>query len=338
MKFDAEKKHAITQYIIEKIAEKSDNMVSSVQKTFNINESTVYSYIKALLQKGIITKIKRGEYELINQTTTFVLRRENGDLDDDSYAYSKYLKNVIYDLEENVKGIWEYTFSEMINNVIDHSQAESAIITVSRNHFETVVTIADDGIGIFEKIKTHFNLGSYEDAICELFKGKLTTDETRHSGEGIFFSSKIMDGFLIHSSGKLFTVNKYDDSRTLDFPAFSSDKGTVVIMTLSNHSKKQAKEIFDEYSDEDSRFVKTKIPLKNIFEASPVSRSQARRICNQLSKFEEVILDFDKVEWMGQGFAHQIFVVFQNEHPGIKLSPVNMNESIIKMYNHVTRS
>ena len=148
MKFDAEKKHAITQYIIEKIAEKSDNMVSSVQKTFNINESTVYSYIKALLQKGIITKIKRGEYELINQTTTFVLRRENGDLDDDSYAYSKYLKNVIYDLEENVKGIWEYTFSEMINNVIDHSRAESAIITVSRNHFETVVTIADDGIGI----------------------------------------------------------------------------------------------------------------------------------------------------------------------------------------------
>ncbi len=338
MKFDLEKKHAIMQYIIEKIAEKSDSIVASVQKTFAINESTVYSYIKKLLQKEIIKKIRRGEYELINQKTSFVLHRNNGDLDDDSYAYSKYLKNVINDLEENVKGIWEYTFSEMINNVIDHSQAACAFVEVSRNYLETVVTIVDDGIGIFEKIKTHFNLDSYDDAVCELFKGKLTTDETKHSGEGIFFSSKIMDGFLIHSSGKLFAVNKYDDSQTLDLPEFSNKQGTVVVMSLSNHSKKQAKEIFDEYSDAESRFVKTIIPLKNIFETSPVSRSQARRICNQLPKFEEVILDFDKVDWMGQGFAHQIFVVFQNEHPAIKLSPVNMNESIRKMYNHVTKS
>ncbi len=338
MKFDAEKKNAILQYIIEKIAEKSDSIVSSVQKTFDINESTVHSYIKNLLENEIIKKVKRGKYELINQETTFILQRNKGELDNDSYAYSKYLKNVIHDLAENVKGIWEYTFSEMINNVIDHSQAERAVVNVSRNYLETVVTIADDGIGIFEKIKTHFKLDSYDDAICELFKGKLTTDETRHSGEGIFFSSKIMDGFLIYSSGKLFTVNKYDDSQTLDLPDFSNKSGTVVIMALSNHSKKQAKEIFDEYSDEESRFIKTKIPLKNIFETSPVSRSQARRICNQLSKFEEVILDFDKVDWMGQGFAHQIFVVFQNEHPDMKLSPVNMNESIRKMYNHVTKS
>ncbi len=338
MKFDAEKKNAIIQYILEKISKKSDSIVPSVQKAFGINESTVHSYIKKLLQQGTIEKLKRGEYALINQKTTFVLYRNAGDLDDDSYAYSKYLKDIISDLDENVKGIWEYTFSEMINNVIDHSQAERAVITVSRNFLETVVTIIDDGVGIFEKIKTHFNLDSYDDAVCELFKGKLTTDETRHSGEGIFFSSKIMDGFLIYSSGKLFAVNKYDDSRTLDFPEFSNHKGTIVIMSLSNHSKKQAKEIFDEYSDADSRFVKTQIPLKNIFETSPVSRSQARRVCNQLSKFEEVVLDFDKVDWMGQGFAHQIFVVFQSEHPYIKLSPVNMNEAVEKMYKHVTMS
>ena len=335
MKFDAEKKNAIMQYIIEKIAEKSDSIVSSVQKTFNINESTVHSYIKSLVQRGIIKKVKRGEYELISQTTTFVLNRNNGELDDDSYAYSKYLKTIIDDLEPNVKGIWEYTFSEMINNVIDHSEAECAVVYVSRNHLETTVVIIDDGIGIFEKIKNHFKLDSHDDAICELFKGKLTTDETKHSGEGIFFSSKIMDGFTIYSSGKLFTVNKYDNTQTFDFPKLSDKKGTAVIMFLSNHSKKQAKEIFDEYSDEDSRFIKTKIPLKNIFETSPVSRSQAKRICNQLTKFEEVILDFDKLEWMGQGFAHQIFVVFQNEHPDIKLTPINMNESVRKMYNHV---
>ena len=51
---------------------------------------------------------------------------------------------------------------------------------------------------------------------------------------------------------------------------------------------------------------------------------------------QEVILDFEDLEWMGQGFAHQIFVVFQNAHPQILLTPVNMNEAVTKMYQHVT--
>ncbi len=47
------------------------------------------------------------------------------------------------------------------------------------------------------------------------------------------------------------------------------------------------------------------------------------------------MLDFEGLEWMGQGFAHQIFVVFQNAHPDIVLTPVNMSDGVNKMYNHV---
>ena len=44
-------------------------------------------------------------------------------------------------------------------------------------------------------------------------------------------------------------------------------------------------------------------------------------------------------EGMGYfGFAHQIFVVFANSHPDISLMPINMNEEITKMYNHVKLS
>ena len=112
-------------------------------------------------------------------------------------------------------------------------------------------------------------------------------------------------------------------------------KGTFVSMTLSNKSKKNSQDIFDAYSNVDGGFTKTTIPLKNIFDGSPVSRSQAKRICNRLEKFEEVILDFDSIEWMGQVFAHQVFVVFHNEPPGITIVPINMNENVTKMYNHV---
>ncbi len=106
-------------------------------------------------------------------------------------------------------------------------------------------------------------------------------------------------------------------------------------MSLSNHSHKTAKEIFDTYANTEGVFVKTRIPLKNMFDSSPVSRSQAKRVCNRLDKFREVLVDFEEVSWMGQGFAHEIFAVFAKRHPEITITPVNMNEDVEKMYNHV---
>ncbi|MBR2500559.1 MAG: STAS-like domain-containing protein, partial [Clostridia bacterium] len=187
---------------------------------------------------------------------------------------------------------------------------------------------------IFEKIKKYFDLASLDDAICELFKGKLTTDKQNHSGEGIFFTSKLMDRFSILSSDKIFKADKFDSSNIISMPE-NLGKGTIVLMSLSNYTHKKSKEVFDKYSDINGGFTKTIIPLKNIFDGAPVSRSQARRVLTSLDKFEEVILDFDEIEWIGQGFAHQIFVVFKNQQPNIQIIPVNMNEDVTKMYNHV---
>jgi hypothetical protein len=47
-----------------------------------------------------------------------------------------------------------------------------------------------------------------------------------------------------------------------------------------------------------------------------------------LSKFEMIILDFDKVPTVGQAFADEIFRVFRNKYPKIKVIPINMNESV----------
>ncbi len=334
MKFNEEKKRAIILYLLEKIEQEAENLSKSVSETFAVNQNTIHTYINQLVSENVIKRVKRGKYELVKQKYEFNLKRSEGDLDSDTYAYNAFFKQYIKDLPKNVQEIWEYSFSEMINNVMDHSQAESAKIVVWQNYLKTSVSISDNGIGIFEKIKNHFNFDSLDDAICELFKGKLTTDSKNHSGEGIFFSSKIMDEFLILSSKKIFTNNKYDNSVTINFPA-SLRQGTCVLMALSNYTHKQVKEVFDMYSSVDGGFNRTVMPLKNIFDTSPVSRSQARRVCNRLSKFEEVILDFESLEWMGQGFAHQIFVVFSREHPEIKITPINMNEAITKMYNHV---
>ena len=107
-------------------------------------------------------------------------------------------------------------------------------------------------------------------------------------------------------------------------------------MTLANDSRKQARDIFDQFASIDGGFAKTRIPLRHYFERAPVARSQAKRLCGRLETFREVELDFEDLDWMGQGFAHELFVVFPKEHPEVKLIPLHMNTDVQKMYVHVT--
>lgn len=333
LKFESAKKQSIISYILEKISQNTESLSKKVAEEFKISTNTVHSYLRELQNNNIIKKSSRGKYELVSQTYTYDLKRSLGHLNSDTYAFEKCLFQHIKDFEDNVLRIWSYVFSEMTNNVMDHSQAENFKIIVMQNYAQTTVMLVDDGVGIFKKIKDHFSFSSLDEAICELFKGKLTTDAQNHSGEGIFFSSKIMDTFLIISSGKIFATTKYDNDLILNLEL--PFDGTCVFMSLSNFTHKKINEVFDSYSNEDGGFIKTRIPLKNIFDTAPISRSQAKRICNRLDSFKEVILDFEDLEWMGQGFAHQLFVVYQNANPQITITPINMNDSIKSMYNHV---
>lgn len=338
MKFSEDKKNAIQHYILEKISQNTTSLSKKVSETFDVNQSTIHSYITDLLEKNIIMKVKRGEYKLVTNSYKYILSRKNGDLDNDLYALEECLSRHISGFPQNVQGIWDYVFSEMVNNVMDHSAAETATIHVIQDYINTTVILSDNGVGIFKKLKDYFGFPSIDETICELFKGKLTTDSMNHSGEGIFFSSKLMDSFYIISSGNLFTNSKYDESKYEDTILLNnssqSNIGTTVVMKLSNFSIKEVKDVFNLYEDSSGRFTKTILPLKNIFKTSPVSRSQAKRVCNNLDKFKEVIIDFDEITWMGQGFAHQLFVVFTNQHPETKIIPINMNEDVQKMYNH----
>lgn len=76
------------------------------------------------------------------------------------------------------------------------------------------------------------------------------------------------------------------------------------------------------YTDVDEGVIKTQIPVKEAcISGEPVARSQARRICNRLDMFQEAILDFTDVVFMGQGFADELFRVYAAAHPQIKLYP-----------------
>ena len=342
MSLTKEKREQVRRYILEKIENNQNEIPKRTAETFNISLNTVYRYQRDLTEEGIL--VKQGtRYTLKEECYTVFLTRDKNDLAAEDNIYNLYIKKHVQNLPQNIQQIWQYSFMEMMNNAIDHSDAKNVIIVIRKNYMSTTIAIFDNGIGIFRKIKEFCNYQTLDDSVQELFKGKLTTDSKHHSGEGIFFTSRILDQFVVLSDGKLFSHDNYsevvqDQTDAEVFRQWSLGTGTAILMKISNYSNKTLKEVFDMFTDMDGGFNRTRIPIKNFFDMFPVSRSQAKRLCQRFENFNIVELDFSDIPEIGQGFAHEIFVVFQNDHQNVKLDVINASREVQRMIYHVTKS
>ncbi len=244
---------------------------------------------------------------------------------------------VLGKMPENVIEIWQYGFTEMFNNAIDHSGGTAIWVRIKKNAVNTEVDIFDNGVGIFRKIQSELHLLDERHAILELAKGKLTTDPARHTGEGIFFSSRMFDSFCILSGGVFFS---HDFGEREDWILESKiENGTLVPMKLNNHTSRTVKKIFDQYtSDDDYGFNKTVVPVKLAQYGNDklVSRSQAKRLLTRVELFRVVLFDFRGVETIGQAFADEVFRVFAQQNPGIELRAINANSAVKRMIARAT--
>ncbi|MFN2462870.1 MAG: STAS-like domain-containing protein [Candidatus Dormibacteria bacterium] len=227
-----------------------------------------------------------------------------------------------------------YAFTEMLNNAIDHSGGSHATVTWWPGPGTLRARIADDGIGAFETVRSDRGLPDHQAALAELTKGKVTTQPERHSGEGLFFTSRAVDHFDLRANGLRWTV----DNRRGDFAfgAIPVERGTIVEFEIDARTERKLEEVFASYTDEDYGFVRTAIRVR-LFESGSdfVSRSEAKRLLSGLEKFKEVELDFDRVESVGQGFADQVLRVWPRQHPGVEVQPVNMNAGVELMMRRV---
>ncbi|MGH8310939.1 MAG: STAS-like domain-containing protein, partial [Steroidobacteraceae bacterium] len=226
----------------------------------------------------------------------------------------------------------QHALTEMINNAIDHSGSEHVRVGLRRNALFVEAWVEDDGEGIFVKIQRALGLYDPRESMLELAKGKLTTSPQNHSGEGIFFTSRMVDAFEIRSGDLVFAHAQHKtDSLTTGGEAV---KGTQVRMRLANDSERTAGSIFDEYSEsEDYTFDKTVVPVRLAQHGGEqlVSRSQAKRVAHRFERFKRVVLDFTGVDEIGQAFADELFRVFASAHPEIQLTPMNTSPAVASM-------
>ncbi len=235
---------------------------------------------------------------------------------------------------ENIQKLVRFAFTEMLNNAIDHSRSEQILVSCRRTDSAIIFTVRDFGIGIFNNVRKSRRLPSTLAAIEDILKGKTTTMPEQHTGEGVFFSSKAADTFIIDSFEKRLNItNLVPDMFVADRKR--ELQGTLVTFMLGLKSTRTLDGVFKAFTvmnDSGSSFSKTRVLIK-LYERGDtfLSRSEAKRVLVNLEHFEEVELDFQKVETVGQAFADEVFRVWQRSHPKVRLLPINMNENVTFM-------
>lgn len=298
-----------------------------------------------LVKKNKLSRLGAGKYvtyalpqDSIDVETIWQRRFENIDLADDIPLHKvKEETSFFTDINENIVSIFDYAFSEMTNNAIDHSKSNYIKTTVLRENQVLHFIVHDYGIGVFKNIQEKFNLSSELEAIQELIKGKNTTAPEKHSGEGIFFTSKAADIYELSSYSYRLRIDNVVDDIFIE-EVSSNIKGTKVDFQISLNSQRHLIDIFEKYQTNPSSydFDKTKIDVK-LYTLSSIfiSRSQAKRVLQNLEKFSHVVFDFNQVPTVGQAFADEIFRVFANQHSNIKLEVKNMNQTVEFMIKRV---
>lgn len=316
------------------IAADGNGVAARLVAEFGLSRQAVNAHLQALLRDGLIEaegQTRGRVYRLV--TLAQAQRRYDREGLREDVVWQEVFAPVVAPLPGGVRDIWHYGVTEMVNNAIDHSESTFVEVGVRRDAVFTIGWVADEGVGIFLKIQRALNLYDAREAILELAKGKLTTDPAHHSGEGIFFASRVFDDFNIRS-GHLHFLHDHGDALDLLVERPADRPGTLVAMRLNNDSPRTVKSVFDEFAaPEEYAFAKTVVPVRLAqYEGEKlVSRSQAKRLYQRFERFRHVVLDFEGVAEIGQAFADELFRVFAAAHPSLELTPANMTDAVAQM-------
>ena len=326
---------AVRAFIIDNVDAHPTDIAKITAANFGCSRQAVNKHLQNLVADGSLAeggRTKSKSYKLaalVKWVKTYPLVPGMSE----SEVWTADVASALGAIPDNAHRIWQHGFTEMFNNAIDHSEGTHISVGFEKSASETTIRITDNGVGIFRKIQRALGLIDERHAVLELAKGRFTTDPRNHSGEGIFFTSRMFDEFVIMSGGVYFShaINEKED---WILEAGEMGEGTHVRMTLKNHTSRTAKQVFDEFTTgDDYGFTKTVVPVRlaQYGDDNLISRSQAKRLLARIDRFKLVLLDFRGVAMVGQAFADEIFRVFAANHPEMEIMAINTEIPVRQM-------
>ncbi|PWB74890.1 MAG: ArsR family transcriptional regulator [Holophagae bacterium] len=309
-----------------------------VAAALGVTRQTAHRYLRQLVAEGHLVAEGAGRGARYRRSDVVDVRRfRTAGLDEDRvWVDMSGPVSTIASLGSGAQAVLHYALTELVNNAVEHSSAPEVEVTISRSGEAIELAVRDEGVGVFEHLRQRLGLASELEALQELSKGKTTTMPERHSGEGLFFTSKAANRFELASGSLRWVVdNRRDDTAvgSVEPPV----RGTTVRVEVDPDRARDLTEVFAEYT-RDFEFTRTRMVIRLFAIGTTfMSRSQAKRLVNGLERFREVVLDFGGVELVGQGFVDEVFRVWAKQHPEVALIPIAMCAPVAFMVERAIR-
>ncbi len=320
--------------VIDRLLETSDEITSGdVARTAGVSRQAASYHLSRMVERGELLHEGMGRGGRYRRTTYMTFHYNLEGLKEDEVwtqenAELRRRDPKILD-NRHIPPILNFAFTEMLNNAIDHSRGTRVDVRWYLNENFIAFEVADDGVGAFRNMAETRSLESEFDAIGELSKGKQTTLPQAHSGLGIYFTSRMVDRFVLSSGHFSWIVDRRRDDVAVEWFEIARH-GTLARCEIDADTTLTQVEVFDDFAPPSRPGANRSRLRVSLFERGPnfVSRTEAKRLAAELDSFDEVDIDFSGVAQVGQGFIDELFRVWQVAHPNTRLVATHTNPAV----------
>lgn len=244
-------------------------------------------------------------------------------------------------LPKHVARMVQHGFTELLNNAADHSGGSSVTVSLRQTPTHVQLLVSDDGVGVFDKICSAFELEDPQHAMLELSKGRLTSAPDAHTGRGLFFSSQLADVFDIHANNTAYQKRAWESTGWRRGRALPR-QGSSIYMAIALNTTRTLDGVMQAWSTQGDgiEFDRTVVQLRLLAGEGLAldSRAQARRVGMRLTTFRRAEIDFDGVTDVGHGFTDELFRVFARANPQIELVATNATPRVAALVQSAARA
>ena len=319
---------------IEQLLSTQDTVTSGdVAKAAHVSRQAAHYQLSAMAARGELEHQGAGRGSRYFRRALLTFRYKLDGLAEDTVWAEEKAELQRRDLEildnPRLLPLLNFTFTEMVNNAIDHSRGSKLDVRWYLSKEQVVFEVIDDGIGVFRNMATERRLPTEYDAIGEISKGRQTTAPQAHNGLGIYFTSRMTSRFVLTSGHLSWIVDSHQDDVAVEWLE-NERRGTLVRCEFDANTTRTPLEAFNSISLPDQPRKQRSIVRVSLFERGEdfVSRTEAKRLASELEHYGEVEVDFKGVGQIGQGFIDELFRVWQSAHPDTRLLWKNTNPAI----------
>ena len=178
----------VRQYILEHVEQHPHDLAKAITQHFGITRQAVSKHLQKLTAERAVIEsgqTRNKTYRLATLAEWHKSYAMTAGLAED-LVWRDDVAKIVGNVPDNVRAIWQYGFTEMFNNALDHSAGTAIFLEIKRNAVDTQMILQDNGIGIPKE---------FQSQIFGIFKRLHNRSEYPGTGFGPAICQKVVEQY-----------------------------------------------------------------------------------------------------------------------------------------------